>query len=78
MHAATPPWIRIHGRESGFFHFSLEQGAHLMGDWQNGVLRTGFEPRPRLALQGAKISSDAGPWASRELDEAAKLTESAA
>jgi len=49
-----------------------------MGDGQNGVLRVGFEPRLRLAFQGAKISSDAGLLVYRELDEAAKLTESAA
>lgn len=41
------------------------------------MLRVGFEPRLRLAFQGAKISSDAGLLVYRELDEAAKLTESA-
>jgi len=49
-----------------------------MGDGQKSVLRVGFEPRLRLAFQGAKISSDAGLLVYRELDEAAKLTESAA
>jgi len=49
-----------------------------MGDGQKSVLRLGFEPRLRLAFQGAKISSDAGLLVYRELDEAAKLTESAA
>lgn len=41
-------------------------------------MRVGFEPRLRLAFQGAKISSDAGLLIYRELDEAVKLTESAA
>ena len=49
-----------------------------MGDGQKSVLRVGFEPRLRLAFQGAKISSDAGLLVYRELDEAAKLTASAA
>ena len=49
-----------------------------MGDGQKSVLRLGFEPRLRLAFQGAKISSDAGLLVYRELDEAVKLTESAA
>jgi len=49
-----------------------------MGDGQKSVLRVGFEPRLRLAFQGAKISSDAGLLVYRELDEAVKLTESAA
>ena len=49
-----------------------------MGDWQDGVLCVGFEPRLRLAFQGAMMSSDAGLLVFRELDEAAKLTESAA
>jgi hypothetical protein len=49
-----------------------------MGDRQNSMLRVGFEPRLRLAFQGAKISSDAGLLVYRELDEAVKLTESAA
>ncbi len=49
-----------------------------MGDGQNGVLRVGFEPRLRLAFQGAKISSDAGLLVYRELDEAMKLTATAA
>jgi len=49
-----------------------------MGDGQNGVLRVNFEPRLRLAFQGATISSDAGLLVYRELDEAVKLTEVAA
>jgi len=49
-----------------------------MGDKQTDLLRVDFEPRLRLAFQGATISSDAGLLAYRELDEAAKLTESAA
>jgi len=49
-----------------------------MGDGQNGVLRVGFEHRLRLAFQGAKISSDAGLLVYRELDEAMKLTATAA
>jgi len=49
-----------------------------MGDGQKSVFRVGFEPRLRLAFQGAKISSDAGLLVYRELDEAMKLTTSAA
>ena len=49
-----------------------------MGDGQKSVLHVGFEPRLRLAFQGAKIGSDAGLLVYRELDEAAKLTATAA
>ena len=49
-----------------------------MGDGRGGVLCVGFEPRLRLAFQGAEITSDAGLLVYRELDEAANLTESSA
>ncbi len=49
-----------------------------MGNGQNGMLRVDFEPRLRLSFRRAKINSDAGLLVYRELDEAMKLTESAA
>ena len=59
----TNRWNAQHNfsiHQSGFVYFALEQGAHLMGDGQNGVLRMGFKLRLRMAFLGATISSDAG------------------
>ena len=41
-----------------------------MGDKQKDLQRVDFEPRLRLAVQGANISSDTGLLVYRELDEA--------
>jgi len=41
-----------------------------MGEGGNGGLRVHFDARVRLEFQGAKVTSDAGLLAVRELDEA--------
>ena len=45
-----------------------------MGESRGGDLRVAFERRIRVQFQGAKVTSDAGLWAVRELDEALGLT----
>ncbi len=49
-----------------------------MGETGQGALRVGFDPVIKLEFHGAQVSSDAGLFASRDLDEAAQLTESSA
>ncbi|MCP4247598.1 MAG: hypothetical protein GY778_11165 [bacterium] len=46
-----------------------------MGDRRKQALRVQFNGKLRLDLHGAKITSDAGLLAFRELDEAFRLTE---
>ena len=41
-----------------------------MGEGRNGGLRVHFDARVRLEFQGAKVTSDAGLLAVRELDDA--------
>ena len=48
-----------------------------MGDRRRQALRVQFDGRLKLRFHGAKITSDAGLLAFRELDEAFRLTESA-
>ncbi len=48
-----------------------------MGDRRKQALRIQFDGRLRLRFHGAKITSDAGLLAFRELDEAFRLTENA-
>jgi hypothetical protein len=49
-----------------------------MGEAGKDALRVGFDRAIKLAFHGARLSSDAGLFAYRDLDEAAGLTESAA
>src|SRR6476469_3663842 len=49
-----------------------------MGDCQTVPLRPQFDRRLRLEIHGAHVTSDAGLLASRELDDALQLTDSAA
>ena len=49
-----------------------------MGEAGKDALRVGFDHAIKLEFHGARISSDAGLFPYRDLDEAAKLTESGA
>jgi len=49
-----------------------------MGEARKDALRVGFDRAIRLEFHGAKISTDAGLFAHRELDDAAQLTDSSA
>ena len=48
-----------------------------MGEARKDVLRVGFDRAIKLEFHGAKVSSDAGLFPCRDLDDAARLTESA-
>ncbi len=49
-----------------------------MGEACQDALRVGFDPAIKLEFHAAKVSSDAGLFAFRDLDEAGRLTESSA
>ena len=49
-----------------------------MGEARRDALRVGFDNRLRLQFHGAKISTEGGLFPYRELDDAARLTESGA
>ena len=48
-----------------------------MGEARKDALRVGFDRAIKLEFHGAKVSSDAGLFPCRDLDDAARLTESA-
>ncbi len=47
-----------------------------MGEARKDALRVGFDRAIKLEFHGAKVSSDAGLFPYRDLDDAARLTES--
>ena len=49
-----------------------------MGETGKDALRVGFDRTINLAFHGVQVSSDAGLFPYRDLDEAARLTESSA
>ena len=49
-----------------------------MGEGRMEALRVGFDGRVRLQFHGATVSTDAGLFPYRDLDEAARLTEQSA
>ena len=49
-----------------------------MGEARKDALRVGFDRSIKLEFHGARLSSDAGLFPYRDLDDAAKLTESGA
>ena len=49
-----------------------------MGEARRDALRVDFDSSIKLEFHGARVSSDAGLFPYRELDDAAQLTESSA
>ena len=49
-----------------------------MGEARRDALRVGFDRAVKLEFHGARVSSDAGLFPYRDLDDAARLTESGA
>ncbi len=49
-----------------------------MGEARRDALRVGFDHAVKLEFHGAEVSSDAGLFPYRDLDEAAQLTDSGA
>jgi type IV secretory pathway VirD2 relaxase len=56
---------------------ATSRGENLMGEGENGHLRLAFDGHLRLEFQGARVTTDAGLLAVRELDEVLGLTEMA-